>query len=113
MQSIAEFLNAYGEYAAKIFTYPLHPRNRIYVLYLATSALAAYIVYRAARRRGNAEGSFLRFLFPRHVWQHPSAWLDLRYFFFKCNAAEQPDCRKGYQRQTCKTPAAGPARYRG
>jgi sterol desaturase/sphingolipid hydroxylase (fatty acid hydroxylase superfamily) len=82
MQSIAEFLHAYGEYAAKIFTYPLHPRNRIYVLYLATSALAAYFVYRAARRRGNAEGSFLRFLFPRHVWQHPSAWLDLRYFFF-------------------------------
>ena len=31
-----EFLHAYGAYALTIFTYPLQPSSRIYVLYLAT-----------------------------------------------------------------------------
>ncbi len=82
MPTMREFLNSYADYALGILVYPLDPSHRIYVLYLATSALAAFLVYRAARRRGQAERSFLRFLFPSHVWRHPSAWLDLRYFFF-------------------------------
>jgi sterol desaturase/sphingolipid hydroxylase (fatty acid hydroxylase superfamily) len=82
MPAIREFLIAYGDYARSVLTHPLHPSSRIYLLYLATSAVAALFVYQAARRRGEGERSFLRFLFPRHVWQHPSAWLDLRYFFF-------------------------------
>lgn len=82
MENIQHFFGDFGAHALKIFTSPLHPESRIYVLYLTTSVIAAWFVYRAARRRGAGEGSFLRFLFPRHVWRHPSAWLDLRYFFF-------------------------------
>jgi sterol desaturase/sphingolipid hydroxylase (fatty acid hydroxylase superfamily) len=82
MQSVTDFLHAYAAHAFRIFTTPLHPGSRIYLLYLATSAVAAWFVYRAALRRGKSEVSFLRFLFPMHVWRHPSAWLDLRYFFF-------------------------------
>jgi sterol desaturase/sphingolipid hydroxylase (fatty acid hydroxylase superfamily) len=82
MPNVAEFMHAYGAHARHVFTAPLHPSNRIFFLYLATSLLAAFLVWRAARRRGDGERSFLRFLFPRAVWQHPSAWLDLRYFFF-------------------------------
>ncbi|WP_264773364.1 sterol desaturase family protein [Defluviimonas salinarum] len=64
--------------------FPFDPANRIYFLYLATSALFAYAVFRRQARAGRTgkRASFLRFLFPAHVWSHPSAWLDLRYFFF-------------------------------
>jgi sterol desaturase/sphingolipid hydroxylase (fatty acid hydroxylase superfamily) len=82
MESIAEFLTAYGAHALHVVTGPFDPNNRIFGLYIATSLLAAFLVHRAARRRGAGERSFLRFLFPEHVWRHPSAWLDLRYFFF-------------------------------
>lgn len=81
METIREFLGEYSDYAFAVLASPLDPKQRIYILYLATSVLAAFFVYRAARKHGG-EASFLRFLFPRHVWQHPSAWLDLRYFFF-------------------------------
>ncbi len=62
---------------------PFDPDNRIFALYLLTSALLAYFVYRRLRRsRSDEAGSFLSFLFPKRVWSHPSAWLDVRYFFF-------------------------------
>ena len=82
-----EFLTAYGAHALEVVTYPLHPESRIYVLYLATSVLAAWLVWRAARRRGAGERTFLRFLFPARVWRHPSAWLhfDRRQDFFREN----------------------------
>ena len=82
MQTIHDFLTSYAAYVRSILTNPLDPGSRIYVLYLLTSGLAAWFVYRAARRRGAGQGSFVRFLFPEQVWRHPSAWLDLRYFFF-------------------------------
>ncbi|WP_224813710.1 sterol desaturase family protein [Hasllibacter sp. MH4015] len=75
----------------EVFLFPTDPRNRIFWLYLITSVVAAYFVYLAIRRKGDhatekdaeaAKGSFLRFLFPKSVWSHPSAWLDLRYALF-------------------------------
>ncbi len=67
MQSVTEFLNAYAAYTLRIFTYPLHLGSRVYLLYLATSAIAAWFIYRAARRRGRGERFVPRFLFPRHI----------------------------------------------
>jgi len=67
VQSVTEFLNAYAAYTLRIFTYPLHLGSRVYLLYLATSAIAAWFIYRAARRRGRGNDSFLRLLFPRHI----------------------------------------------
>lgn len=62
---------------------PLNPGSRIYVLYLVTSALFALFVYlRLRKARSDDAKSFLGFLFPKRIWSHPSAWLDVRYFFF-------------------------------
>ena len=78
----------------RLLHHPFNPESRFFALYLVTSALAAYLIYRDAKR-ANAVGrfsvmgemaaeerNFLGFLFPKRVWRHPSAWLDLRYFFF-------------------------------
>jgi sterol desaturase/sphingolipid hydroxylase (fatty acid hydroxylase superfamily) len=62
---------------------PFDPDSRIYLLYLFTSALMAYFVYHRLRKaRSDEATSFLGYLFPRRIWSHPSAWLDVRYFFF-------------------------------
>lgn len=83
MQSLSEFMGAFLDHVRATLLYPLDPDNRIYVLYLATSIVMAFAIYQSARRKNkDSKSSFLRFLFPKHVWQHPSAWLDVRYFFF-------------------------------
>lgn len=62
---------------------PFDPNSRIYVLYLLTSMLLAFLVYHRLRKtRSNEATTFLGFLFPRRIWSHPSAWLDVRYYFF-------------------------------
>ena len=62
---------------------PFDPDSRIYALYLLTSALLALFVYlRMRRTQPDQPKGFLAFLFPKTVWSHPSAWLDVRYFFF-------------------------------
>lgn len=70
---------------------PLDPTNRIYWMYLLSSAAVAFCVYVAVRRAGDkaspkvaeaAQGNFLQFLFPKSVWSNPSAWLDVRYAIF-------------------------------
>ena len=40
------------------------------------------MLYRHQAKTEKTEGGFLSFLFPRSVWSHPDAWLDVRYFFF-------------------------------
>ena len=59
------------------------PNQRIFIVYMMTSVIIAYVIYKSAKARMiSDEETFLRFLFPKKVWSHPSAWLDLRYFFF-------------------------------
>jgi sterol desaturase/sphingolipid hydroxylase (fatty acid hydroxylase superfamily) len=86
MQVILDFLSYYWSYATGVFLQVLDPSQRIFFLYIATSVLVAFAVYQMHRKskRGDpaAAGSFVAFLFPKSVWAHPSAWLDLRYFFF-------------------------------
>jgi sterol desaturase/sphingolipid hydroxylase (fatty acid hydroxylase superfamily) len=65
---------------ARVLVYPWNPVQRLYWLYLASSVLLAALAWGAHRRRGGGEG-FARFCFPREVWSHPSAWLDVRFFF--------------------------------
>ena len=64
-----------------VIRYPLDPSQRIFVVFLATSLILAAFVYFRRRRTGGSE-NFGAFLFPRSVWSNPSAWLDVRYFFF-------------------------------
>ncbi len=83
MGAVLEKLEQFPAYLLETVLYPLDADHRVYVLYLATSAIIAYLVYRKIRQRGTSTArSFLRFLFPKEVWRHPSAWLDVRYFFF-------------------------------
>ena len=58
------------------------PDQRIYLLYLLTALALAYLVYATARDRGapEAEGGFLRLVFPKQVYGHRSAWTDYKFF---------------------------------
>ncbi|NIZ62709.1 hypothetical protein DL239_17185 [Sedimentitalea sp. CY04] len=86
MQVISDFISYYWAYVSGAAMRFLDPGERLFYLYIATSILVAFVIYLVRRRKGaegtDAEGSFVAFLFPKSVWQHPSAWLDLRYFVF-------------------------------
>lgn len=83
MDHLSGFLERYWVHVQSVFTSVSDPNQRLFALYLASSAVVAFCVYLAAKKQGAlTEKTFLRFLFPRHVWSHPSAWLDVRYFFF-------------------------------
>ena len=91
MKWIFDLVVAVLDRASHVLMFPFDSTNRIYWLYLVSSAIAAFFVYRSIKARGEhataidaeaASGSFLQFLFPKSVWSHPSAWLDLRYVFF-------------------------------
>jgi sterol desaturase/sphingolipid hydroxylase (fatty acid hydroxylase superfamily) len=65
---------------------PLIPSQRIFWLYLGSSGILAFYVFYVGARltpaRDTSVSAFIRFLFPEDVWRNPSAWLDIRYFFF-------------------------------
>ncbi len=83
-------MELFADFAARMFnnardqlTGVIDPSNRLFGLYLLSSGLIAFFIYMKSRDQLRPdETSFLRFLFPRRVWSHPSAWLDLRYFVF-------------------------------
>lgn len=61
---------------------PLDPRERIYWGYLLAAMLIAFGAYRDhASHAGERQGprGFVRYLFPREVWWHPSARVDYLY----------------------------------
>jgi sterol desaturase/sphingolipid hydroxylase (fatty acid hydroxylase superfamily) len=81
LQLFAQFVSTN---CAAVLAYPVDPTQRIFWLYLLTSVGFAGFAYTAQRRGAGGDlglGSFWRFCFPREVWRHPSAWLDVRYFF--------------------------------
>ena len=60
-----------------------NPKNRLFALYLLSSVIMAFMVYLKTKDKPHsAANNLLQFLFPKKVWSHPSAWLDLRYFVF-------------------------------
>ena len=83
MDFLTQTFNDYMAHARDTFFAVADPESRIFAVYLASSLVIAFVIYKSAKARLSAdERTFLRFLFPRKVWGHPSAWLDLRYFFF-------------------------------
>lgn len=90
MGYLTDMLVLYAEYVVHIFSFLWDPQGRLFLLYLAAAAGFAFFVYKLHKRQRNdgdtgTEGDdqgFLKFLLPKHVWSHPSAWLDVRYFFF-------------------------------
>lgn len=83
---IKNLINALFDQFIRVIEYPITSAQRVFWLYLLTSILVAWLVYRRNAKTPAVQpretGSFLSFLFPRKVWGHPSAWLDVRYFFF-------------------------------
>jgi len=80
------FWQLWGQ-AEAVLRYPLNVSQRIHFLYLASAVIFALFVFtRLGRNRGGGPAfhlsEFLEFLFPKTVWKDPSAWLDVRYFFF-------------------------------
>jgi len=70
-----------------VLHYPLQPGQRIHLLYLLTATGFALIVFVRAQASPDFTLAlfarrFFRFLFPAAIWKEPSAWLDVRYFFF-------------------------------
>lgn len=91
METLSATVAAVLDRLVDVLLMPFDPEQRIYFVYLASSVLIAWLVYRSIRNRKGAaspadaelaQGSFVRFLFPHRVWDHPSAWLDLRYMVF-------------------------------
>lgn len=68
----------YLDYVETFFAFLFDPSDRLFFLYLLSSLFIVFILYRISK---NKDG-FFRFVFPKSVWNHPSAWLDVRYFFF-------------------------------
>ncbi len=70
-----------------VLGYPFNPEQRIFIVWLFTSLLFALFVFiqsfsSVSNTNTGVPGAFFRFLFPKEVWSHTSAWLDVRYFFF-------------------------------
>lgn len=69
-----------------ILSFPFLPNQRIYWLYMLTSLILAFYVYQTSRKSIEIDEislrGFINYLFPKYIWRHPSAWLDVRYFFF-------------------------------
>ena len=78
MEKSGSIGESYLEYAQSFLSFFIDPNARLFGVYILTSLLIAYILF----RKQKTETHFRQFLFPKSVWQHPSAWLDLRYFFF-------------------------------
>lgn len=70
--------DTYFEYVESFLSFLVDPTDRLFIIYLFSSLIVAYLLYRQAK----SKDGFLRFIFPQSVWSHPSAWLDVRYFIF-------------------------------
>lgn len=82
MDSFIEFVKHYVDYCLTFMGALGQPNKRLFFVFLLVSLMFAYVIY---KRRGIADktgDSFISFLFPKSVWTNPSAWLDVRYFFF-------------------------------
>ncbi len=90
---IDEFTGNIARFGDFIFTklitvlaYPILPTERIYFLYILSSIVLALYVYFVKNGADPAQPksfrAFISFLFPKRIWRNPSAWLDVRYFFF-------------------------------
>ena len=84
MQYVWDLLGVYYDYVVKALLFIFKPSDRLFALYLLSALPFCFFVYKLSKEQTNKgeDRGFLAFLFPKEVWSHPSAWLDVRYFFF-------------------------------
>jgi len=79
---MAEEIESLGEryfsYVESFLGFLTDPNDRFFIVYLFSSFVIAFILF----RKSKSEDGLFRFIFPKSVWSNPSAWLDVRYFFF-------------------------------
>lgn len=68
----------YFDYFEGFISFLIDPNDRLFIVYLLSSLAIVYFLY----RKSKSDEGLLSFIFPKSVWNHPSAWLDVRYFFF-------------------------------
>ena len=76
--TLQELIYTAGESLLLPFSYFNNPEKRIHYLYLLSSLLLAYYVFKKSKKHY----SFLKYLFNNKVWLSPSAWVDYKLFFF-------------------------------
>jgi sterol desaturase/sphingolipid hydroxylase (fatty acid hydroxylase superfamily) len=59
-------------------SYFINTEKRIHVLYLFSSLILAYYVY----KRSKVRSTFIKYLFPKKIWLSNSAFVDYGFFFF-------------------------------
>ncbi|NQY66283.1 MAG: sterol desaturase family protein [Flavobacteriales bacterium] len=75
IEQLGEIVNDYRDVLS---SYLLSPRKRVYALYLITSLLLAYYVY----RKSNLKITFFGYLFKREYWTSESAIVDYLFILF-------------------------------
>ena len=70
-----------------VLRYPISPRERLFGLYLLSSLIFAGVAYifspnfkKDREDKRNLLAGLFAFIFPRKVWEHPSAWVDVKFF---------------------------------
>ena len=75
---IKEIYNLLEETILLSLSYFVNSNKRIHVLYLLTSMLLAFYVYKTS----SVKSSFIKYLFPKKIWLSKSAFVDYSLFFF-------------------------------
>ena len=75
---IKEIYNLLEETILLSLSYFINANKRIHVLYLLTSMLLAFYVY----KKSSVKSSFFKYLFPKKIWLSKSAFVDYSLFFF-------------------------------
>lgn len=76
--TINDLFNQFNEVVKMPFSYLLNPDKRVFIIYLFTSILLAYVVY----AKSNLKKSFLAYLFKKQIWMGKSAIIDYGFIFF-------------------------------
>ena len=78
IEYLAEIYDLLEETISLSLSYFVNTEKRIHVLYLITSMILAYYVY----RKSKIKTSFLKYLFPKKIWASKSAFVDYSLFCF-------------------------------
>ena len=78
IEYLTEIYNLLEEIISLSLSYFVNTEKRIHILYLITSMILAYYVY----RKSKIKTSFFKYLFPKRIWASKSAFVDYSLFCF-------------------------------
>jgi len=78
LDTLKNSVQIYIDYALNFFGALADKEHHLYFVYLIGTLIFAFVLF----KRSKTGQSFLEFLFPKSIWSHPTAKLDVKYFFF-------------------------------